>query len=200
MPDEKLLKENEFYWFILQVVNGCEIAARDNILGRRVSLDKEEFISDVFVPVKIEQVEKLNRQTKLKEFITKERIVFDGYVYIRMKPTFETIGMVRNTPLVTGIYGMSGKGAEPVPVPEIDVNRLMNVYGKRGDVEPIVIEKRKIVVGDRVKIIDKQDFNYEKEGIVKIVGNNNRVFIEIEGIQFTTDHNIDDVELVKNQS
>lgn len=129
-------------WYIVQSYSGCENAVKLNIERRVESMNMSEYIFTVLVP----EEKKLERKKngEYKEVLVKP---FPGYVFIDMIVTDETWFMIRNTPMVTGFLGSSGKGTKPVPLSQEEMNPILKACG--------VVKEKKIDVsiGDQVRII-----------------------------------------------
>jgi len=89
-----------------------------------------------------------NNKTNLIE--EKEKLLYPGYVYVNMNLDRDgrTWYVVRNTPRVTGILGSSGKLAQPVPVPQKDMD---SIFSKIGRVE---VESLEHWLGKWVELIE----------------------------------------------
>lgn len=128
-------------WYVVQSYSGCENAVKANIERRIESMNMNEFIFNVLVPEEKKLEKKKNGE--YKEIITKP---FPGYVFIDMIVTDETWFMIRNTPMVTGFLGSSGKGTKPVPLSQEEIDPILKMCG--------VTKEKKIDlnVGDSVQI------------------------------------------------
>ncbi|MDD3382545.1 MAG: transcription termination/antitermination protein NusG [Bacilli bacterium] len=128
-------------WYVVQSYSGCENAVKANIERRVESMNMNEFIFNVLVPEEKKLEKKKNGE--YKEIITKP---FPGYVFIDMIVTDETWFMIRNTPMVTGFLGSSGKGTKPVPLSQEEIDPILKMCG--------VTKEKKIDlnVGDSVQI------------------------------------------------
>ena len=94
-------------WFVVHSYAGYENRVKANLENRISSLNMEEFIFQVEVPM--EEVSEIkNAQRKLVR-----RVRIPGYVLVRMDLTDESWGAVRHTPGVTGFVGHTH---QPVPL------------------------------------------------------------------------------------
>ncbi|MDR1151142.1 MAG: transcription termination/antitermination protein NusG, partial [Bifidobacteriaceae bacterium] len=86
-------------WFVVHSYAGYENRVKINLESRIQSLNMEDYIFQVEVP--IEQV------TEYKNSVKKlvKRVRIPGYVLVRMYLTDESWGAVRHTPGVTGFVG-----------------------------------------------------------------------------------------------
>jgi transcriptional antiterminator NusG len=94
-------------WYVIHSYAGYENRVKANLENRIQSLNMEDFIFQVEVPME-EVVEIKNAQRKV---VRKVRI--PGYVLVRMDLTDESWGAVRHTPGVTGFVGHTH---QPVPL------------------------------------------------------------------------------------
>jgi transcription termination/antitermination protein NusG len=94
-------------WFVIHSYAGYENRVKANLETRIQSLNMEDFIYQVEVPME-EVTELKNGQRKLVR-----RVRMPGYVLVRMDLTDESWGAVRHTPGVTGFVGHTH---QPVPL------------------------------------------------------------------------------------
>jgi len=94
-------------WFVVHSYAGYENRVKANLENRIVSLNMEDYIHQVEVPM--EEV------TEIKNGVRKQvrRVRIPGYVLVRMDLTDESWGAVRHTPGVTGFVGNTH---QPVPL------------------------------------------------------------------------------------
>lgn len=94
-------------WYVIHSYAGYENRVKANLENRTQSLNMEDFIFQVEVPME-EVVEIKNAQRKVVR-----RVRIPGYVLVRMDLTDESWGAVRHTPGVTGFVGHTH---QPVPL------------------------------------------------------------------------------------
>jgi transcription termination/antitermination protein NusG len=94
-------------WYVIHSYAGYENRVKANLENRTQSLNMEDFIHQVEVPME-EVVEIKNAQRKVVK-----RVRIPGYVLVRMDLTDESWGAVRHTPGVTGFVGHTH---QPVPL------------------------------------------------------------------------------------
>ena len=94
-------------WFVVHSYAGYENRVKANLENRISSLNMEEYIHQVEVPME-EVIEIKNGQRKQVR-----RVRIPGYVLVRMDLTDESWGAVRHTPGVTGFVGHTH---QPVPL------------------------------------------------------------------------------------
>ena len=103
-------------WYVVHTYSGMENRVKANLENRKVSLNMEEYIHDVVVPVE-EVAEIKNGQRRMVK-----RTVLPGYVLVRMDLTDESWAAVRHTPSVTGFVGHSH---QPVPLSLAEVESML---------------------------------------------------------------------------
>ena len=103
-------------WYVIHSYAGYENRVKTNLENRRQSLNMEDFIFQVEVPME-EVVEIKNAQRKVVK-----RVRIPGYVLVRMDLTDESWGAVRHTPGVTGFVGHTH---QPVPLTEDEVFSML---------------------------------------------------------------------------
>ena len=127
-------------WYVLHTYSGYEDNVARNLKQRIESMDMQDAIFDVMVPIEKKIKIKASKRTVVEEKI------YPGYVLVNMIVTDASWYVVRNTPYVTGFIGL---GTTPTPVDPAEIEMLKK---RMGVAEP----KYKIDVanGDSVKIID----------------------------------------------
>jgi len=107
-------------WYVIHSYAGYENRVKHNLETRSTSLNMEDYIFAVEVPM--EEV------TEIKSGVRKlvRRVRMPGYVLVRMELTDESWGAVRHTP---GVTGFVGNAHQPVPL-SIDevINMLAPVF------------------------------------------------------------------------
>ncbi len=103
-------------WYVIHSYAGYEKRVKANLENRIQSLNMEEHIFQVEVPME-DVVEIKNSQRKLVS-----RVRIPGYVLVRMDLTDESWGAVRHTPGVTGFVGHTH---QPVPLTEDEVFSML---------------------------------------------------------------------------
>jgi transcriptional antiterminator NusG len=101
------LASKEGQWYVVHSYAGYENRVKLNLENRIQSLNQEDAIFEVQVPME-EVTEIKNSQPKLVK-----RVRMPGYVLVRMDLTDESWGAVRHTPGVTGFVGHTH---HPVPL------------------------------------------------------------------------------------
>ncbi|MFH0755494.1 MAG: transcription termination/antitermination protein NusG [bacterium] len=128
------------HWYAIHTYAGYENAVVRNLKQRIDSLNMNDVIFDVLVPV--EKKIKIKNNKRIEE----EEKIYPGYILVDMIVTDESWFVVRNTPRVTGFIGT---GVYPVPLSEKEVGFFL----KNMDLNKIAYAID-FVIGDNVKIID----------------------------------------------
>ncbi len=90
-------------WYVVHSYAGYENRVKANLESRTQSLNMEDFIFQVEVPVhQVTEIKGGKRQQVSEK-------VLPGYILVRMDLTDESWAAVRNTPGVTGFVGLSSK-------------------------------------------------------------------------------------------
>ena len=107
------LRRQEGDWFVIHTYAGYENRVKTNLETRIQSLNMEEDIFQIEVPME-EVVEIKNSQRK-----TVRRVRIPGYVLVRMNLTDASWGAVRHTPGVTGFVGQDAYNPVPLRLDEV---------------------------------------------------------------------------------
>ncbi len=98
-----MVESAEKQWYVLHTYSGYENKVKMNLESRAQSMGMQDFIFRVVVPEE-EEREVKNGKEKIKMDKT-----FPGYVLVEMVMTDQAWYIVRNTPGVTGLSGLTGK-------------------------------------------------------------------------------------------
>ncbi|MEZ0492601.1 transcription termination/antitermination protein NusG [Kineococcus sp. TBRC 1896] len=112
----KKLRRMPGEWFVIHSYAGYENRVKTNLETRMTSLNMEDYIFQVEVPME-EVVEVKNGQRK-----NVRRVRIPGYVLVRMDLTDESWGAVRHTPGVTGFVGNTH---QPVPLSQDEIFSML---------------------------------------------------------------------------
>lgn len=182
-------------WFVIHSYAGYENRVKSNLETRIVSLNMEDYIFQVEVPM--EEVTEIKQgQRKLVR-----RTKFPGYVLVRMDLTDQSWGTVRHTPGVTGFVG-HGHQPSPLsldevvailaPTPERKPGAPATAGGSASSAEVRVVD---FSVGDSVTVVDGpfatlhatiSEINIEAQkvtGLVEIFGRETPVELAFGQIQ-----------------
>lgn len=105
-------------WYVVHTYAGYENKVRTNLQSRIASMQMEEKIFEVVIPM--EDVMEIKGGKKQ----VVQRKVFPGYLLVRMIYDNDSWYVVRNTPGVTGFVA-SGTGSKPTPLSEREVEKIL---------------------------------------------------------------------------
>jgi len=184
-------------WFVVHSYAGYENRVKSNLETRITSLNMEDYIFQVEVPM--EEVTEIKQgQRKLVR-----RTKFPGYVLVRMDLTDESWGAVRHTP---GVTGFVGHGHQPSPLSLDEVVAILApaperkpgvpaAAGATPGAAPTEVRVVDFSVGDSVTVVDGpfatlhatvSEINIEAQkvtGLVEIFGRETPVELAFSQIQ-----------------
>ena len=184
-------------WFVVHSYAGYENRVKSNLETRITSLNMEDYIFQVEVPM--EEVTEIKQgQRKLVR-----RTKFPGYVLVRMDLTDESWGAVRHTP---GVTGFVGHGHQPSPLSLDEVVAILApaperkpgapaAAGAAPGAAPTEVRVVDFAVGDSVTVVDGpfatlhatvSEINIEAQkvtGLVEIFGRETPVELAFSQIQ-----------------
>lgn len=139
-------------WYVVHSYAGKENTVKNNLLSRIDSLGMQDYIHQVEVPTE-EYVEIKNGQRKVKK-----RMVYPGYILVRMDLTDESWSVVRNTPQVTGFVGATAQTPSPLSIDEV-VKIMAPALPKKASAAATPTAEQvptevDFVVGDAVTVMD----------------------------------------------
>ena len=105
-------------WFVVHTQSGYEKKVKQNLEARISSMNMEERIHEVVIPM--EDVVEVKNGKK----VVVQKKVFPGYLLVRCNLDDDSWYVVRNTP---GVTGFVGQGAKPSPLPRRDVEAFLQV-------------------------------------------------------------------------
>ena len=105
-------------WYVVHSYAGYENKVKSNLESRIASMNMEERIFEVVIPME-DVVELKNGK---KQVVSKK--VFPGYLLVRMALDDDSWYVVRNTPGVTGFVGL---GARPTALSRKEVENILQV-------------------------------------------------------------------------
>src|SRR5262245_29220188 len=105
-------------WYVLHTQSGYEKKVKSNLENRINSMNMEESIFEVVIPM--EDVIEFKGGKK----VVVQKKVFPGYLYVRCFLDDHSWDVIRNTPGVTGFVGTAGK---PIPLTRRDVEQALSV-------------------------------------------------------------------------
>ena len=128
-----------FRWYVVNTYSGHENKVKQNLEHRATSLNQKRFVRSIVVPTETVSEMKDNQKVSV------EKRTMPGYVLVNMELNDDSWGLVKNTPGVTGFVGASN---EPVPLTQIEVDRLLH-----REVAQKVATKAQFSIGEQVKVV-----------------------------------------------
>lgn len=110
-------------WYVVHTQSGYEKKVTANLGARIQSMNMEDRIFEVVIPM--EEVEEFKNGRKQ----TVQKKVFPGYILVRCLMDDESWYCIRNTPGVTGFVGQSRHGQKPTPLSRREVQTFLAAKG-----------------------------------------------------------------------
>jgi len=142
-------KDSRKKWYVVHTYSGYENKVKANLERRIHSMNMQDKIFRVLVPME-DEVEFKDGKRK----ITPKK-VFPGYVLVEMDMDDSSWYVVRNTSGVTGFVGSPGSGEKPIPLQEKEVKTILKQMGI--ETPKLKIDFKK---GDRVKVTSGPFFDF----------------------------------------
>jgi transcriptional antiterminator NusG len=142
-------KDPRKHWFVVHTYSGYENKVKANLERRIHSMNMQDKIFRVLVPME-DEVEFKDGKRK----VTPKK-VFPGYVLVEMTMDDQSWYVVRNTQGVTGFVGSPGPGEKPVPLQEKEVKTILKQMGIEAPKLKIDFAK-----GDRIKVTSGPFFDF----------------------------------------
>ncbi len=130
-------------WFVVHTYAGYENKVKSNLASRVRSMNMEEKIFEVVIPMEDVIEFKAGRKTVVP------KKVFPGYLLVRMDLDDDSWRVVRDTP---GVTGFVGGGAKPTPLSRKDVETFLGVK-ETGGVEKKARPRLEFDVGEQVRVV-----------------------------------------------
>jgi len=105
-------------WFVVHTQSGYEKKVKQNLEARISSMNMEERIHEVVIPM--EDVIEFKNGKK----VVVQKKVFPGYLLVRCELDDDSWYVIRNTP---GVTGFVGAGSKPSPLSRRDVEKFLLV-------------------------------------------------------------------------
>ncbi len=142
-------------WYVVHSQSGYEKKVTANLNARIQSMNMEEKIFEIVIPME-EVVEFKNGRKQ-----TVQKKVFPGYLLVRCIMDDESWYCVRNTPGVTGFVGQSRQGQKPTPLSRREVMTFLSAKGDGQEVSNRKKPKLEYEVGESVRVKEGPfaDFN-----------------------------------------
>ena len=110
-------------WYVVHTQSGYEKKVTANLHARIQSMNMEDKIFEVVIPM--EEVDEFKNGRKQ----TVQKKVFPGYLLVRCQMDDDSWYCIRNTPGVTGFVGQSKHGQKPTPLSRREVQTFLAAKG-----------------------------------------------------------------------
>ena len=130
-------------WFVVHTYAGYENKVKSNLESRISSMNMEDRIYEVVIPV--EDVMEFKGGKK----VVVQKKVFPGYLLVRCELDDDSWYVVRNTP---GVTGFVGHGSKPVPLARKDVETFLGVKAEGTDAHKKTRPRLEYEVGESVRV------------------------------------------------
>jgi len=160
------IKPMDREWFIVHTYSGYENKVKANLERRIESMEMQNLIFRIEIPVEDDVVMKDGKKKIVK------RKLYPGYVLVEMVMTDDSWYVVRNTPGVTGFIGSVNK---PIPLTADEVQAILGRQSLSADQRVLLID---LAIGDYVRIKDGafsdqsgriEEINLDEEKVVVVL-------------------------------
>ena len=131
---------DEPQWYVVHAYSGHEEKVKKNLEKRIESMDMQDKILQVLVPMEDEIEIKDGKRRHV------QKRIFPGYILVKMRLDDESWYVVRNTP---GVTSFVGSGTKPVPLTERDVAKIQRQMKQEAPKIRVEFE-----VGEAVRVVD----------------------------------------------
>ena len=122
-------------WYVVHTQSGYENKVQGNLAQRIQSMNKEDSIHEVVIP--LENVVEFKQGKRVEV----QKKMFPGYILVRCRMNDEVWNVIRNTPGITGFVGSANK---PSPLPRKEVESFL---GTAGETDGQVVKRAKPRMG-----------------------------------------------------
>jgi transcription termination/antitermination protein NusG len=133
-------------WYVVHTQSGYEKKVTANLHARIQSMNMEERIFEVVIPME----EVVEFKGGRKQIV--QRKVFPGYLLVRCKMDDESWYCIRNTPGVTGFVGQSRQGQKPTPLSRREVRTFLAAKGDAAEQTARAKPRLEYEVGESVRV------------------------------------------------
>ncbi len=133
-------------WYVVHTQSGYEKKVTANLHARIQSMNMEDKIFEVVIPME-DVVEFKNGRKQ-----TVQKKVFPGYLLVRCRMDDESWYCIRNTPGVTGFVGQSRQGQKPTPLTRREVLTFLSAKGDGAEAPARAKPRLEYEVGESVRV------------------------------------------------
>ena len=133
-------------WFVVHTQSGYEKKVKSNLEARIASMNMEERIYEVAIP--LEDVVEFKNGKR----VVVQKKMFPGYLLVRCRLDDDSWYVIRNTP---GVTGFVGAGAKPSPLRRKDVENFLGTKDEATEAATAKIKPRmQYELGETVRVKD----------------------------------------------
>lgn len=133
-------------WYVIHSQSGYEKKVKANLEARIMSMNMEEKIFEIVIPMEdVVEFKGGRKQTVQKK-------VFPGYLLVRCEMDDSSWYCIRNTPGVTGFVGQARFDKKPTPLSRREVETFLSAKGDGQEVAPRRKPKLEYEVGESVRV------------------------------------------------
>ena len=133
-------------WYVVHTQSGYEKKVKSNLEARTASMNMEERIYEVAIP--LEDVAEFKNGKR----VVVQKKMFPGYLLVRCRLDDDSWYVIRNTP---GVTGFVGAGAKPSPLRRKDVENFLGTKDDDHEVAAAKIKPRmQYEIGETVRVKD----------------------------------------------
>ena len=133
-------------WFVVHTQSGYEKKVKQNLEARTASMNMEDKIYEVVIPM--EDVQEFKNGRK----VVVQKKVFPGYLLVRCQMDDDSWYVVRNTPGVTGFVGQGRLGQKPIPLARKEVETFLSAKGDGAERPTRRKTKLEYEIGESVRV------------------------------------------------
>jgi len=133
-------------WFVVHTQSGYEKKVTANLHARIQSMNMEDKIFEVVIPME----EVVEFKGGRKQVV--QRKVFPGYLLVRCRMDDESWYCIRNTPGVTGFVGQSRHGQKPTPLSRGEVHKFLATKADGAEATSRAKPRLEYEVGESVRV------------------------------------------------
>lgn len=137
-------KELKRSWYVLRAISGKEAKVKEVLDAAIRNTDLGKHVFQVLIPTEKVLVVRNGKKT------VKERTLYSGYVFVECVLTGEVLVTLRDTTNVIDFLRGRGKDAEPEPIRESEVKRMLGMADALNDAD--ADSTNDFIVGETVKV------------------------------------------------
>jgi transcription termination/antitermination protein NusG len=133
-------------WYVVHTQSGYEKKVKSNLEARTASMNMEDKIFEIVIPM--EDVQEFKNGRK----VVVQKKVFPGYLLVRCEMGDDSWYVIRNTPGVTGFVGQGRLGQKPTPLARREVETFLSAKGDGAERPTRKKAKMEYETGESVRV------------------------------------------------